>query len=157
MIKFLKQKKYLNIVIFLITMFFLLDRFLKTLSIKIEEDIVLIKNFLSFTFLPNKNISFSIPINSIFLKIILILLIVIVIFNIFLSIKQNEKINFIAWWSIFLGAVSNLWDRITYSYVIDYLDLRFFTVFNLSDCLIFLGSIIVIMGVFKKDDNKILN
>jgi len=49
MIKFLKQKKYLNIVIFLITMFFLLDRFLKTLSIKIEEDIVLIKNFLSFT------------------------------------------------------------------------------------------------------------
>ena len=157
MIKFFKEKNQLNIVIFVVTMFFLLDRYLKILAVNMSEDLVLIKNLLSFSFFPNENISFSIPIKGVFLKTILLILIILIIFNIFLSIKNNKKINFIAWWSIFLGAVSNFWDRVVFSYVVDYLDLRFFTVFNLSDVLIFFGSIIIIADIFKKNDGNILN
>jgi lipoprotein signal peptidase len=43
--------------------------------------------------------------------------------------------------AIILGATSNLADRFQYGYVIDYFDLKYFTVFNLADVLIVGGTI----------------
>ena len=48
------------------------------------------------------------------------------------------------------GAFSNLFDRIWYGYVIDYLDLRVWPVFNLSDTAITVG-----VGLFLLNSLKI--
>ena len=58
----------------------------------------------------------------------------------YLSIKKD----YIKAWlllAIIFGAISNLFDRIKYGYVIDYLDLKYFTVFNLADVMIVGGVI----------------
>jgi signal peptidase II len=51
----------------------------------------------------------------------------------------------------FLGAFSNLYDRLHYGYVIDYFDLKYFTVFNLSDVMIIIGifGVISCIGIDK--------
>ena len=53
------------------------------------------------------------------------------------------------WSLIALGAISNVVDRIYYKAVIDFIDIPYFTVFNLSDIYIFLGVVILIINEFN--------
>ena len=125
-------------------MFFVIDRFLKILSFNTKKDISIIKDFFAFTFFPNEFISFSIPFSGTGLKIILLLLLILIIFYLIISFKSKKYNEFLAFFSIFLGALSNFFDRIYYSYVIDYLNLMFFSVFNLADLLIVGGCFYLI-------------
>jgi len=49
---------------------------------------------------------------------------------------------------IFGGALANLWERVFLGYVVDYLDLGFWPVFNLADSFITLGCVFLIAGHF---------
>jgi len=49
-----------------------------------------------------------------------------------------------------LGAISNIVDRFSHGFVVDYLLLRYFTVFNLADVMICLGAIILIYKNLNK-------
>jgi len=51
---------------------------------------------------------------------------------------------------IFSGAVSNLIDRIRLGCVVDYIDLKFWPVFNLADTYITIGIIIIVINFIKK-------
>lgn len=48
------------------------------------------------------------------------------------------------------GAVGNLIDRIRLGYVVDFIDLRFWPVFNLADSCITIGIVWLLLGSFKK-------
>lgn len=82
-----------------------------------------------------------------------------VIFIIFLLIiisRDNEK-NFLTKLSYGLilgGALSNLFDRILYGYVIDYLDFQIWPVFNLSDACITIGVSLIILQSIKQRKNE---
>lgn len=53
------------------------------------------------------------------------------------------------------GALSNLFDRIVYGYVIDYLDFRVWPVFNVSDACITVGVVLILYRtVFTGRDEK---
>jgi signal peptidase II len=53
---------------------------------------------------------------------------------------------------IIFGAISNLVDRLKFGYVIDYIDIKYFTVFNLADIMIVVGcSVIVLPALLKKN------
>ena len=52
--------------------------------------------------------------------------------------------------AIIVGALSNLWDRLQYGRVIDYIDVKYFSVFNLADSMIVLGVIAFFIFDFKK-------
>ena len=60
---------------------------------------------------------------------------------------KREKLSY---WEIFSfalvlgGAFSNLWERAFLGYVVDYIDLGFWPVFNLADTFISLGCILVL-------------
>jgi len=144
----IKKNKNIIIILFMI-MFFVLDRLFKILSFKIREDFSIIKDFFKFTFFPNKFISFSIPFSGVGLKIILSLLLILIIFYLVITFKNKKYNEFLAFFSIFLGALSNFFDRIYYSYVIDYLNLMFFSVFNLADVLIVGGCLYLIISNLK--------
>lgn len=47
------------------------------------------------------------------------------------------------------GALSNFLDRILYGYVIDYIDIRIWPVFNLSDLCISTGVALIIFNSFR--------
>ena len=87
----------------------------------------------------------------------LIFITLIVLFLIYRTInKENvNKIGILAYGLLLGGILGNLYDRIFYGYVIDYLDFRIFNfnfaIFNLADAAIVIGAILLI--VFEGSDN----
>ena len=53
------------------------------------------------------------------------------------------------------GSLGNLIDRIFRSYVIDYIDITVWPVFNFADIMINLGVLLVIIRMFKHETNSI--
>jgi signal peptidase II len=51
------------------------------------------------------------------------------------------------------GAISNLVDRFRVGYVIDFIDFRFWPVFNLGDTAITCGIILLFLILFQQDKN----
>lgn len=49
-----------------------------------------------------------------------------------------------------IGAILNLTDRVFYGFVIDYFDLKYFTIFNLADIMITAGIVWLIISNWSK-------
>jgi signal peptidase II len=78
-------------------------------------------------------------------------LILILIFWFIFKKEQKKSIAFlIATGLIFGGAFSNLIDRLMLGAVVDYIDLKFWPVFNLSDSCITIGAIFLIVDSLRK-------
>jgi signal peptidase II len=103
----------------------------------------------------NQYIAFSIPLAII---VIYVLVSVILLGLIFVWWKNFKKQHVLYWpiSLVIIGAVSNLLDRINYGAVIDFINLPFFSVFNLSDVYITSGVIwIVYFELIYKRRQKI--
>lgn len=48
------------------------------------------------------------------------------------------------------GAFGNLWDRVRHQYVVDFLDLKFWPVFNVADMAIVLGTCLLVVDFMRK-------
>jgi len=145
---------FLNIaIIFLIAIFFSLDRYLKHVAINLDNGVSLplISNFFSFSFAQNNNIAFSLPINTSFLLPIIIIAISLLLFAIIWDISKNRSLTINASLLTFIlfGAISNMLDRFQYGFVIDYLSLKNFSIFNLADIMIALASLFYIILYYK--------
>ena len=139
----------MNIAIpFGLAIFFLADRILKAKALNLEAPIELIANLLFFNLTKNYFISFSLPLSGPVLNIFIVLLIILlVIYLIFLIIKEKDKkLEIVLLLFIFFGALSNLIDRLSLGFVVDYLELRYFTVFNLADVMIVIPSFWLILN-----------
>ncbi len=68
--------------------------------------------------------------------------------------KEKDKIEFIIWQFVLGGGVSNLIDRMFRGYVVDFIQLKFFGIFNLSDACIVLGIISIIFLELKGNRNE---
>lgn len=58
-------------------------------------------------------------------------------------------------WAVFAGGISNLYDRIRFGFVIDFIEPLFvdFAVFNVADCFITVGAILAAcLLLFRKED-----
>jgi signal peptidase II len=137
------------VILFLLTMFFVFDRYFKYFIMETQKEFNLIGDFLRFSFYPNEFISFSIPLRGPFLFFLISALLLLVLFYIIYLFKKKEQPEALLWVSIFLGAFSNLVDRVRFSFVIDYLDFVNLTVFNLADVMIVVGCFSVIILNFK--------
>lgn len=124
-----------------------------------SEDIVLISNFLIFTFVKNTGAAYGMFGDStVMLAIVSIVFIVaFIVYDIF---NHNNS-----WWYIFgigliiSGAIGNLVDRIFLGYVRDFVSIRLFSfVFNLADLFITVGVICfviyLILTVIKEKKEK---
>ncbi|MCX6795010.1 MAG: signal peptidase II [Candidatus Falkowbacteria bacterium] len=159
--KLFSKIKFQNIAIaFGIAIFFIADRGLKIFAQNngSETYFRLLGDWFLFRFTPNPYISFSLPVSGILLNITIILIIIGLIYYIFylilnkknLSLNHSDrKITLILLTIILFGAISNIQDRLIYGYVIDYLELKYFTVFNLADIMISGGTIILIIKTLK--------
>ena len=148
----------------LISIIFFLDRYSKNLILNLleNEKYLFINNYLNLNLVFNTGIGFGLfSLNAgIYYNMlsVLIFIIILILFYLMFKSKTNEKIFFSF---IIGGAIGNLYDRIIYKAVPDFIDLHikdfhWFT-FNIADIFISFGVIFMILNelVFKKEKNEI--
>lgn len=139
---------------FVAVFFVILDRFFKIAALKNQINFPIFGDWFKFSFAPNPHIAFSLPLGGVLLKIIIFLILVVLIYFLKKLKDSNEANLFFLFSLIFAGAASNFYDRLVYGYVIDYLDLRYFTVFNVADIIIVTGATLAAMKIYFFDKYK---
>ncbi|MBU1202808.1 signal peptidase II [Patescibacteria group bacterium] len=114
---------------------FVLDRITKLYFI---ENPSLAGGFLSLHI--NKYIAFSLPLTY-FILYPLIFLILVILFSFWLKSFKEKSILIWPWGILIIGSISNLLDRFRYGGVVDFINVPFFTVFNVSDIYISLAVV----------------
>ena len=159
---YLKKSFFINS--FIITIIFSLDRISKFyIILKSETNLsssLFTSRFLNINLIWNEGIAFGLfSFNENYLYNLLTILIVIVIFIILIMIIKSEGFKRYALSMIFGGAVGNLYDRIFYSAVPDFIDFHIkdfhWFIFNVADIFITIGVIIMILSEFR--GNKLKN
>jgi signal peptidase II len=139
-------------IILLVAIFFIADRYLKQLAInwQSESPVKLLDNFFTFTFTPNYYIAFSLPVSGRILTLLIgLIVLALTIFLGYLIKERQSKLLAAGLFLILLGAISNFIDRLSLGYVVDYLYLKHFTVFNLADMYISIGALISLISLKK--------
>ena len=106
----------------------------------------LIRHVLHMTLVHNTGIAFGMFKNQgIVFIIIPVIAVIMLIFNIFYyrNNKDLSRMYIVAFSLILGGAIGNLIDRIYYGYVIDFIDLRVWPVFNIADSAITIGATLI--------------
>lgn len=118
-------------------------RFLFLLLLLVSVDQLLKLSFLAVS-LCNKNIAWSLPMQPGFFYFVWI---IIFLFIVYYFLKSQDYYKKIALVFILCGAVSNIIDRLARGCVIDFIDLKFWPVFNLADIYITIGVIFLIIAL----------
>ena len=130
-----KVSKLLLISLFL----FIIDRLTKLLALKFPEEGFFYYKELGLKLFLNKNLAFSLPFEQI-LTIILSSLIIIILIYFWIKFYKTKNYIFLGALSlIIIGALSNLFDRLRFQAVIDFIDIWFWPAFNFADAYIVIG------------------
>ena len=128
--------------------------------LNLYESIPVINNIFHVTLVYNTGMAFGMfkDYGAVFIAIpiIVISLGILLAFNIYYYRKNNEALSrtYIAGFSLILGgAIGNLYDRISFGYVIDFLDFRIWPVFNIADSAITVGGVIIAIKCFQVSKN----
>ena len=149
-----------NIFTFLLILsIFLFDRVSKLIIINLES-LYGIKNypltsFLNFELIWNDGIAFGLlSFNNEFYYNIITLIIIVITLIIFFMMINSFGIQKYGFMMVFSGSLGNVFDRLYYSSVPDFIDIHFnnfhWFIFNVADIFISLGVIILICSEFKK-------
>jgi len=122
---------------------------------KLNESVVVIKDFFQITIVHNTGGAWSILNNYSYIFIIFSIIALIVLIKFMFSFKNNLRNN-IAFALTISGILSNLADRMFLGYVRDFLDFKIFNydypIFNIADIAIVLGVFLLIVAIFKGED-----
>lgn len=148
------NKKTYAIAIFIL----LLDQISKSLIeiyFKLNESVIIIKDFFSITIAHNTGGAWSILNNHSYLFIIFSVIALIILIRFMFQFKNNLRNN-IAFAFTVAGIMSNLADRLFLGYVRDFLDFKIFgydyPIFNIADIAIVMGVILLVIAIIKGED-----
>ena len=151
-IKNLSKNFFINL--FLVLSIFLLDRFSKNYVIYLNKEIfgenIFTSKFLNISLIWNEGIAFGFfSVSSQNLYNFLTLIIFIIILLVFYLLLKSTGFEKYALIFIFSGALGNIYDRLIYQAVPDFLDLHVgnfhWFIFNVADIFITLGVIFMIL------------
>jgi len=141
--------------LFIVSSFVGVDRLTKIFfshTLSLGESFVVIRNILHMTLVHNTGIAFGMFKNhGIVFIIIPVIMIGLLIYNFYHYKHNNEKLSrlyVVAVSLILAGAIGNLIDRILYGYVIDFIDLRIWPVFNIADSAITVGACLLLWRIY---------
>jgi len=115
-------------------------KFLAVSFLQLNTPVPLIKNFLNLTLVRNRGAAFGLFQDQLLLFVLISLFAIgLILYN--LKNKTNSVIFKLSLSLILGGAVGNLIDRLRFGFVIDFLDLRVWPVFNIADSVITLAAL----------------
>ena len=133
----------------------LIDQIIKVVVSNMKNNIVIIKNFFSLTYIENTGAAFSILESK---RIFLIIIGIGALYLIYKFLIKDKKLTppeTLIYSLLIGGIVGNLIDRIIYGYVIDYLEFILFNhympIFNFADICIVIGTILFLFETIKED------
>jgi len=154
-------KKNIWNLIFILSIF-VADRLSKILIINSAETFgeldIFVTSFLNFNLIWNDGIAFGLfsfekKIYYNFLTILIVLITLIILW----MITRTEKIEKLAFMMVFGGSIGNIFDRLYYSSVPDFIDIHFnnfhWFIFNVADIFITVGVLLLIFTEFFKLKN----
>jgi len=160
----MKITKKTTIFIILVVFFVALDRFLKALCLKgaLNDRLPIFGDIFGLHFAKNYYIAFSLPFSGPILTVLIGLVIATLIAYWFKLLKKTSlpntsyqipATNIYALTILIIGAILNFTDRLIFGFVIDYFDLKWFTVFNLADIMISVPVTFIILSNLRKNKN----
>lgn len=153
----MKNKK----IIYTISMLFLLfDQFIKLLitkSMHLFQELSIIPNFFSIYYIKNSGAAFSLFGNKTPFLIIISIICLIFLKNYIKKINDPTTLTIISLGIMIGGILGNLFDRLIYKSVIDYLSFTFFNynfpIFNFADIGITMGALLLVLDIILTDKN----
>ena len=140
--------------ILLISLILVCDRLSKIAAeraLSLYQSAPLIKGVLHFTLVHNTGAAFGLLKNQLVLLIATSMSAVVLMFLSLHRVRSAPAVYRIALSLIFSGALGNLIDRIFLGYVIDFIDLRVWPVFNIADSAITIGAVLLALSMFRKN------
>ena len=131
---------------------FVAEFFIKNAMVTTDE--VVLNQFASLRFVANSAMAFSLPVHN-FIIIGLSAVSIMWLLQYFAVCCRDGlygqvwTLNVVIW-----GAFSNLYDRLTRGFVVDYIDIGSLPIFNLSDIMI-VGGMITLLILISKQDSKL--
>ncbi len=138
--------------LYIVAIFFIsFDRFLKVFFSKSPKIIELIPDFLKLQYAENYYMAFSIPISPTFIKYLSLVLALSIVYFFLKSLKKHIILINISLFTLILGSFSNIYDRFTHGFVIDYINLKYFSIFNIADSMIFVSVSLLAYYIYTID------
>lgn len=135
----------------------ILDRITKNFAksnLSYGHKVTIIKDIFDFSYLENSGAAFGIFQNKIFiLSIVTIIIIILIIYFLFKK-KSESKMLRAGLSMIICGALGNLYDRINYKYVVDFIFVHYkntytFPIFNVADIFVTIGTLIIAIYIIR--------
>lgn len=144
------------LLIFIALVILIIDQLSKLIVLNkflLGESVPVIKGIFHLSLVFNKGVAFGMfsqTTHSIFIWLSYISVLIIVFILYFgKKFSTQKKTTQISLSLILAGAIGNLIDRIRFGYVIDFLDFRIWPVFNVADAAITIGTLSLILQIFK--------
>ncbi len=135
---------------------FAADRILKlvvSFNLMPSQSEPFIDGLIRFTYVRNTGMAFGFLQGQRIFLIMTGLLICAFIYYIYLKVPRSNLLFVISLALIMGGSLGNLFDRSFYGYVVDFIDLRAFPVFNFADTMINLGVIMIFLGLLMEGNH----
>lgn len=125
-------------------------------SLSKGNDVVVIKNIFSFSYLENRGAAFGIFQNKVLFLSILTSLVILGMIVYIVKYKPQSKMLRYSLAMIISGAVGNLIDRFAYKFVVDFIllhykDVYYYPTFNVADMLVVVGTILLSICILKDE------
>lgn len=133
-------------------------KFLIAYLITLNNNIVIIKNFFSITYVKNFGAAWSILEGNIILLIAIAISALIAIYYIFIKDQKLSTLDTIGYGLLISGIAGNLIDRALLGYVVDYLEFNIFgyhfPIFNLADICIVISFILIAYNIYREGESN---
>lgn len=141
---------------------FIIDQIVKLFvgfSLDLNTSITVFNNFFYISNVHNYGAAFSILYGN---RIFLVLVSVITLVLVYYFLLKNKKFSWfnIIFYSLLIGGIlGNLFDRIIYGYVVDYLDFYIFgynfPIFNVADMCIVVAVILAMIDIIRSENDEV--
>ena len=154
----MNKKNFIYSISFIVLLFDQLIKLIVMNNMKLHQEITIIPNFFSIYYIENTGAAFSILGNKTLLLIIVSVICLILMKEYIKKEKEMSNLSIISLGMIIGGTIGNLFDRILYKAVIDYLAFDIFKysfpVFNLADIAITVGAALLLLSYFIENKKK---
>ena len=128
----------------------LIDQIVKYIVVASNCDITIIQKYFNLIYVQNTGGVYGIFEDSNIAFCIVSAIVLMILFMYSKNITKDNKLKKVLWQLILAGGVSNLIDRIFRGFVVDFVQMIGFGVFNLADAFIVISAVIIIFIELKE-------